>query len=68
MSNLDDPIVGIKEDFRSPERQCRESEADEAEWDKLRQDVADGKLRCARCHNPFASQGEGLFHIVYPHP
>ena len=59
MASLDDPIVGIREDFRSPERQRREREAFWAEFKRRRQDVADGKLRCARCDKPFVVEDGG---------
>ncbi len=60
MASLDDPKVGIKEDFRSPERQCREREAFWAEVNERGQDVADGKLHCARCGEPFTGDGGGF--------
>ena len=68
MASLDDPLVGIKEDFRSPERQRRERDAFLAEFEERRQEVADGKLRCARCNKPFASQDGGFsLSFIYTH-
>ena len=60
LESLDDPVVGIKEDFRSPERQRQEREASWAEWKERRQDVSDGKFRCARCDKPFTIQDGGF--------
>lgn len=57
---LDNPLVGIKEDFRSPQRQRRELENMLSDSEKRRQDVADGKVRCARCDEPFTINGNGL--------
>ena len=68
IADLGDPIVGIKEDFRSPERQCRELETMLADSEKRRQDVADGKLRCARCDEPFTiKDGELLVSYIFTH-
>lgn len=54
MASQDDPIVGIKEDFRSHERQQQEQHAFWSEFEVRRQEVASGTLRCARCDTPFA--------------
>ena len=58
IAKSEDPSVGIREDFRSPERQRREREEF---WNEVRashQAVDDGALRCARCSEPFVSEGE----------
>ena len=56
IARLDDPVVGIREDFRSPDRQRREWEATWAKSERMRQDVAAGRVRCSRCEEPFAIQ------------
>ena len=64
IASLDDPIVGIREDFRSPERQRKEFEAKLADSEKRRQNVADGKVRCARCHKVFTME-DGSVSLSY---
>lgn len=60
MARLDDPIVGIREDFRSPVRKRREEEAFWSDFEARRQDVAAGRLRCTRCNKPFMKQDDGF--------
>ncbi len=60
IADLDDPLVGIKEDFRSPKRQRREFETMLGDSEKRRQDVVEGKVHCARCENPFTTDGSTL--------
>ena len=58
MAVLEDPSVGIREDFRSPERQRRERDEFWAEVSATRQAVNDGTLLCTRCNEPFTSDGK----------
>ena len=68
LATLDDPIVGIREDFRSPYRQRKEREALCKEFEQQRRDVAGGKLRCVRCDRPFAGTGDGYsVSYIYTH-
>ena len=60
MDSLDDPVVGVKEDFRSPQRQRRESEAREAKFEALRNKAAAGTLLCARCDKSLATGDTGF--------
>ncbi len=54
MANMDDPVVGIREDFRSPERQRQERSAFRSEFEARHLQIASGSLHCARCGTPFA--------------
>ncbi len=68
MADLDDPKVGIREDFRSLERQRREFRAFWAKVKARRQEVADGKLSCARCGQPFTVGDGGVsLESIYTH-
>ena len=64
MAGLDDPIIGIKEDFRSPQRKHREREEFWIEIEEQRKAVEDGTLSCTRCDRPFARQ-DGQFSVSY---
>lgn len=64
MASLDDPVIGIREDFRSSTRQHREREEFWAEVEERRKAVEDGTLRCVHCDGPFAGQ-EGQFSVSY---
>lgn len=60
MDSLNDPKVGIREDFRSPERQRREHEAREAKVEALQNRAAAGTLLCARCNKSLATEDMGF--------
>ena len=60
MDSLADPVVGIREDFRSPERQRREREAWDAEFEAMSQEAAGGTLLCARCDKSLATGDTGF--------
>lgn len=60
MEGLDDPVVGIKEDFRSPEQQRREFEAWHSEIEALHEKAGAGTLRCARCEDSLAHDDGGF--------
>ena len=68
MANLDDLKVGIREDFRSPERQRRDDAAFWAEVERQRRDIIDGNLRCARCDTSSSSEDGNLsLSFIYTH-
>lgn len=57
-------IIGVREDFRSPERKQREFEEFWKESEERRQAVAAGEVRCARCDKPFGV-ADGGYSISY---
>ncbi len=57
-------IIGIREDFRSPQRKQREFEETWNEHERRREAVASGQVRCARCEKPFVL-ADGGFSISY---
>ena len=57
-------IIGVREDFRSPERKQREFEEFWKESEERRQAVAAGEVRCARCDKPFGA-ADGGYSISY---
>ena len=57
-------LIGVREDFRSPERKQREFEEFRKESEERRQAVAAGEVRCARCGNPFGVV-DGGYSISY---
>ena len=59
IASLEDPKIGIREDFRSSERQQREKDARWAEAERKRQEAAEGRLRCIRCDEPFTIDEDG---------
>ena len=52
MRDLPDPMVGIREDFRSPQRKQREFDEFWQEMADMRDAVAHGRIRCIRCDKP----------------
>ena len=58
--SLDDPRIGIREDFRSEERKAREFQERERKWELMRQGVANGDFKCARCGKGFESGDDGF--------
>ena len=64
IDSLDDPVVGVKEDFRSPQRQRREWEAWDAEFEAMGQEAVAGTLRCIRCDRSLAT-GDSGFSVTY---
>ena len=60
MEGSDDPKLGIREDFRSPERQRREFEAWHSEFEAMREKAATGTLRCTRCDESLAGDDGGF--------
>ncbi len=60
IDSLDDPVVGVKEDFRSPQRQRREWEAWDAGFEAMRQEAVAGTLRCIRCDRSLATEDSGF--------
>ena len=67
MESLKDPVVGIREDFRSPQNQRREHEAREAKFEALRNKAAAGKLLCARCSESLATDDGYSVTCIYIH-
>ena len=61
MESLDNPAVGIREDFRSPECQRKERQEFWREVEQRERDVSEGNLRCARCDKPFTCGPDGFF-------
>ena len=57
-------LIGIREDFRSPQRKQREFEAIWKEHEERRQAVAAGEVRCARCEKLF-EESDGGFSVSY---
>ena len=49
MFEVEDPRIGVREDFRSDERKLREWQERERLWERINQGVISGELRCARC-------------------
>ncbi|MYC30085.1 MAG: hypothetical protein F4X65_08360 [Chloroflexi bacterium] len=44
-----DPRIGVREDFRSDDRKLREWQQRERRWERVKQGVISGELKCARC-------------------
>ena len=57
-------LIGVREDFRSPERKQREFEEFRKKSEERRQAVAAGEVRCARCGKPF-EVADGGYSISY---
>ena len=57
MASVEDPVVGIREDFRRPERQQSETEAFMAEVTERSQAVRDGRISCVECSRQFTPEG-----------
>ncbi|MDE2843244.1 MAG: hypothetical protein OXN21_07675 [Chloroflexota bacterium] len=57
-------VIGIREDFRSPQRKTREFEEFWNEAEDRRQAVAAGEVRCARCDKSFGLS-DGGYSISY---
>ncbi len=70
IARLDDPVVGIREDFRSPERKQQEFEARWKEINDLEDSVSNRSIVCARCFAPFVSDDSGFAvnHILTHRP
>lgn len=65
LKDLPDPLVGIREDFRSPGRKQREFDEFWAEAAAMRDDVAQGKIRCIRCDKTFQLEEDGGYGVQY---
>ena len=60
MASLEEPVVGIQEDFRSAERKRKDSEVFSKKFDDLKESITEGNVICARCSKPFIADDEGF--------
>ena len=60
----EEQLLGVREDFRSPERKQREFEEFQKRSEERRQAVAAGEVCCARCGKPF-EMADGGYSISY---
>ena len=60
MASVEDPVVGIREDFRKPERQQSETEAFIAEVTGRSQAVRNGRISCVECGRQFVSEVDSI--------
>ena len=60
MASVEDPVIGIREDFRSRERQETEKQAFIEEVTGRSQTARDGRVSCIECGRRFASEGDAI--------
>ena len=65
LRHAEHPVIGIREDLRSPKRKQREFEAHWAEMEARREAVADGDVHCIRCDKVFTLSSDGGMSLSY---